>query len=373
MIKIGEFIQIPNGAYAGTLGQLLEIRPQKNVAFVQVGQARVEVPLDVLEKMEEMEEEAEAEGNENLRRKIGAKAAKAAKEEKRPVRQSPPKPVRPVTPPVTAVTAVTAPPAAPAPLTPGVDGKTPGVVAPVKEEKKEEKKVNNTASTQTQQGPARVEPLYCPICGNIRRRPNDLVCGDCYRDYEAAASINLARGGKFQKLFDYVADKAPAILATLEGQYTVAKNGLTELKARIGRDAYDLLKRNAGGNEVPASIWATAFQQKTQELWRINLGNVKYAKMKGLEGRIALLKGIIEKAKEPAPVPAAPAKTETASPLTLGVDGKTPSVVALTLDKDEGRGKTSDENQLAEIGEKPAPKKRAPRKAKVTAKEEGAA
>jgi len=162
-----------------------------------------------------------------------------------------------------------------------------------------------------QHQPNRVEPLYCPTCPNTRGQPTDLVCGDCYRQYTSEAAIVLAKkGGKFLDLFSWVGEKAPAILNSLEEQYASAKAGIEKLQEEVGKEAFATLKQNSGGKSVPREVWSQAWRQKKQDLWRQKGGNVKFARMKGLESRIALLKGILKKAEPVAPV-AEPEPAET--------------------------------------------------------------
>ena len=157
--------------------------------------------------------------------------------------------------------------------------------------------------------PARVEPLFCPVCPGdypkTRRKATDLVCGDCYREYANEAVISLAKG-KFQNIFEWVAEKAPTILTSLEVKYASAKAEIESLQDEVGKEAFENLKKSSGGKAVPREIWEQAYRQKEGEIWRAKGGNVKFARTKSLESRIALLKGILEKARNPEPKPAEP-------------------------------------------------------------------
>jgi len=155
--------------------------------------------------------------------------------------------------------------------------------------------------------PARVEPLYCPIClddrPKTRRKASDIVCGDCYRIWADQAAINLAQG-KYKNLLEWVAEKALVILPSLKPQLASIKTEIEKLQEESGKEAYMALKKSTGGKEVPLDIWRQAFRQKKQEVWRVKGGNAKFAKMKELESRIIFLKKIIEKAQNPEPQPA---------------------------------------------------------------------
>ena len=195
------------------------------------------------------------------------------------------------------------------------------------------------------QAPARVQPLYCPICPpdktpNTRRKPTDIVCGDCYRRYADEAAIALARGG-FITLFEWVAAKAATMLPELEEQSGEAQADVRLLKANINAEAAARLRQNSGGRNIPPEIWRPALQELTQTLWRERGGNGKFARMKTLEARIALMQSILAKAAEapaappagatdpepPAAPPAGATNPETpAAPVTAVTDPEPPAV-----------------------------------------------
>lgn len=202
------------------------------------------------------------------------------------------------------------------------DQKKPAVVTPPAIEKEENKLTNTTQNpttapaTTTPLATGRVAPLYCPLCGQIRKRPTDLVCGDCYRRYTNEAAIQLARGG-FVNLFQWVAGKVTTVLASLEAEHGVAVAAFKKLQTEVHESAYQEVKANAGGNFVDRAIFNNAIRVKKEVLWQNRGGNVAFAKMKGLEGRITLIREIIDKSKEPTtattatPPAADPAQPET--------------------------------------------------------------
>jgi hypothetical protein len=167
--------------------------------------------------------------------------------------------------------------------------------------------------------PRREEPLYCPACrgdkANTRPRPQDLVCGECFRTYADIASIARARDGKNVSVFDWVAGQAKEILAELEKKLAAARTEIDDLeKEVIGRAAKEL-NNIPGGDDLPHEVKKKSFQMKKAEIWRTMGGNVRYARMKELEARIRHLKTILAEAeKRTAEQPETP---ETATPVTV--------------------------------------------------------
>lgn len=295
-MQIGDFVIIPSGNAAGTLGEIVEIYPKEVILLV--GNVRVRVDRAMLEAMDEAEAKAEA----TNKRARPTKGQEKGEEKSR----------RPATP----------PPAKPKPTT-TVTQQPPAPILETETKKKEVTTIMLTPTTTpvTQQPPAqpaRVEPAYCPLDGNIRRRPTDIVCGECYRIYVDEAAIGLARGQPIGNVFEWVAGKAAATVAKLEGELVAAESEIGALGKKVAAETAASLKANAGGQQVAEEVWRKAFGVKKAELWRANGGNAKFAKMKGLESRIALLRSILEKSKEPKPAPPAPATTVafTAPPTT---------------------------------------------------------
>lgn len=285
-MKVGEFIAIPTGPAVGQLGEVLEIRDK--VVILQSGTFRLEVQRDILEVVEKAEEEIEAETRRPKARRGRDERDEEGVRDEKPRNHYHARSSR-----------------TPQPAVAPVTTRIPEPII----EKKEEPKVEKIVTQNTQ--PARVEPLYCPLCGNIRRKATDIVDGDCYRLYTNEAAIALAKGG-YITIFDWVVTKAPAILTSLEEQYTAAKAEVEKLQKENGAEVYTALKRSTHGHQVPREVWNQAFRTQKDALWRSRGGNVKFARMKGLEGRIALLKSIIEKSKEPKPEPKPAPVTETA-------------------------------------------------------------
>jgi len=195
--------------------------------------------------------------------------------------------------------------------------------------------------------PARVEPLYCPVCPGdrpkTRKKASDIVCGDCYRQWTNESAIALAQGS-FINIFNWVAKKAPTILASLEEQYVSAKTEIEKLQDEVGKEAFAALKKNTGGENVPLEVWKPAYQQKKQELWRAKGGNAKFAKMKELESRITLLKQIIEKALNPEPqMVEEPHVSELEPEIIPGAENETSSVKQPRQKKKREQGKTVEE------------------------------
>lgn len=166
--------------------------------------------------------------------------------------------------------------------------------------------------------PARVEPLYCPVCPdvpNLRRKETDIVCGNCYRQYTNDAAVALTRGERVPNVFEWTVKQGAAILSSLEAQQASAQDRFARLQQEVENAAVDELKRNSKGQSFAKEVWQQALWAKKQELWRARKGNHVYAEMKTLETRISLIKNILAKAQEQPAVetPAAPA-TEVAAP-----------------------------------------------------------
>lgn len=304
-MKRGESVVIPTGPFAGQIGEVVEILENKGIVKVALGNGmRVNVPLDILDTIEKVERETEAEARRPKTRK--GKDEEGVREE-RPRNRNRSQPRK--------ESLLSTPTPQPEPTA------TP-VTARIRMIEKKEAKVKQTRIVTQDTQPARVEPLYCPVCPpdqppKIRRKPTDIACGDCYRQYTNEAAVGLAKGA-FIAIFDWVAGKAPAMLATLEEQLTSAGAEVKKLQDEVGEEVYQSLKASTGGKQVPREVWNQAFRVRQKELWRQRGGNVKFAKMKGLEGRIALLKSIIEKSQEPKPAPTA----ETAAAKTTEAAAK---------------------------------------------------
>ena len=344
-MRIGEVVTIPTGPFAGQMGKVTAIDLKRQIAKVVpgTGNLSVDVSLAMLEAAERGEEELEMEAAGTKKRRLEA-AAKKTGEDKTKKPEAKPRPAAPATP----ATAATTPPP------------TNSVTTVVKINENG----GNVKMIPTQQNaPARVEPLYCPLDGKTRRRPADLVCGDCYRTYTNEAAVGLARGN-FNTLFEWVAGKAPNLVTSLEKEYAAAQAAVENLSNVVVTEVKDGLRQSAGGREIAKEVWNQAFRTKKTELWRAKGGNAKYAQMKGLEGRISLLREIIKKSLGPKPeTPATPPATAATTPPPATT---TPPAPPLTSEVD---GKTS------EVVVPPAPKSRKPRatpKPKAAAKEAAA-
>lgn len=309
-MEIGDIVTIPTGTFAGRVGEVAEISPKTIKVLVGIGRLPVDIPADTLIAIEQADAEAEANEKRVAKRKVQASAAKTGEgrgHDNKPL-PSPSEEARKPEPVVQRED------------TPAADTRPPSVVDIVK---KEGPKVETKTATQNTQAPARVEPLYCPTCPpdqqpKIRRRPNDLVCGDCYRQHINDAAITLGRGDGVVTLFDWVVGKAPAILPALGERLAAVKADMEKLRKEVGAEVYANLKKSAGGAQVAKEIWNQAFRTQSKELWGKKGGNALFARMRALEGRIALLESVLEESKKPKPTPPAPA-TEVKAPAVEAV------------------------------------------------------
>lgn len=171
--------------------------------------------------------------------------------------------------------------------------------------------------------PVRVAPLYCMLCGRLRKKATDLVCGDCYRAYANEAAVALAKGRRIF-LWDWVLAQAPAVLAQAKEEHAAAIVAYHDLQKKTHDQALGEVKASAGG-KMDKTIFNNAVYLRGQELFRAEHGNALYAKMRGLEGKVALLQEFLTKATTPAVPAPAPEPTPEVAPAKKTTRARKPS------------------------------------------------
>lgn len=200
----------------------------------------------------------------------------------------------------------------------------PAVKPPRRIIRNEEIEMNNKSA------PAKNEqPLYCPACigeqANVRSKDTDPVCSECNQAFFRDQAASLVKG-KLITIHDWIVTRATLHLSMLEPKQILAAAELKKIENDVTNETTAAINKTIGNAEVAPEVRRQAFGLKRRELWMAKGGNAKFARMKEMERKIALLKEAIHanitiiKKAEPAPAtemqtePAATTPDATAAP-----------------------------------------------------------
>ena len=139
----------------------------------------------------------------------------------------------------------------------------------------------------------RKEGCFCPTCGR-QKEENRLVCEICFKEYLKEADETTGTGEKLF-IFPWAMKKALATLPHLEDDLLKIKDEMSNLNRLVMFKAGKAVEYALSGKDIQLEERQRIFQQKKEELWRINGGSAKFAEFKAKEERVDFIKQTFKK------------------------------------------------------------------------------
>lgn len=135
--------------------------------------------------------------------------------------------------------------------------------------------------------------LFCPTCGRYTRKDGNLICSNCFNVFKEDSGIALANE-IILALTEWTIEAMKHFLETvLRPQLKERQDLYNATSEKVTKDAYEAIRKNAGGNYIQKDIFTIALAEKRKQLWDEANGNRVYAQLKTAGTNVLFVRNLI--------------------------------------------------------------------------------